>query len=105
MTNQHTNISRRFHSTPGEVIRMKIHIANTRSKMSQRRVIRVREGEASFLTEANSFITLLVDGESSFEDRDLTNRLFPDQLFFNIFIQFIGFDMVCQILTNDLYLV
>ncbi|KPK28486.1 MAG: hypothetical protein AMJ61_02220 [Desulfobacterales bacterium SG8_35_2] len=45
---------------------MKIFVTNKNSKMSQRRSIRVRNGEATFLAEANSFITLLVDGESPF---------------------------------------
>lgn len=45
---------------------MKIYVTNHTSKMSQRRMIRVRDGEATFLAEADSFITLLVDGESPF---------------------------------------
>jgi hypothetical protein len=45
---------------------MKIYVTNKTSSMSQRRMIRVREGEGTFLAEANSFISLLVDGESPF---------------------------------------
>ena len=45
---------------------MKIYITNSRSKMSQRRMLRVRNGEARFTAEADSFITLLSDGESPF---------------------------------------
>ncbi len=45
---------------------MKIFVTNKNNKMSQRRMIRVRDGEAVFLAEANSFITLLADGESPF---------------------------------------
>ena len=45
---------------------LKIYVTNHTSKMSQRRMIRVRDGEATFLAEADSFITLLVDGESPF---------------------------------------
>jgi len=45
---------------------MKIYVTNKKSKMSQGRIIRVRNGEAMFFAPANSFITLLVDGESPF---------------------------------------
>ncbi|MBS0000494.1 MAG: hypothetical protein KFF73_16055 [Cyclobacteriaceae bacterium] len=45
---------------------MKIYVTNKNSKMSQRGPIRVRDGEAIFFAEANSFITLLADGESPF---------------------------------------
>jgi len=51
---------------PSDTEWMKIYVTNENSKMSQRRMIRVREGIASFVAEANSFITLLVDGESPF---------------------------------------
>lgn len=51
---------------PDDTEWMKIYVTNEDSKMSQRRMIRVREGVASFVAEANSFITLLVDGESPF---------------------------------------
>jgi hypothetical protein len=45
---------------------MKIYTTNKRRKMSRGRVIRVRNGEATFSVETNSFITLLADGESPF---------------------------------------
>jgi hypothetical protein len=45
---------------------VKIYVTNNKSKMSQRRPVRVRNGEAMFTAEANSFITLLVDGEAPF---------------------------------------
>lgn len=45
---------------------MKIYVTNRKNKMSPGRMIRVRDGMASFIAEANSFITLLVDGESPF---------------------------------------
>ncbi len=51
---------------PAEVEWMKIYTTNKRRKMSPGRIIRVRDGEATFSVEANSFITLLVDGESPF---------------------------------------
>ncbi|MFC2123202.1 hypothetical protein ACFLU5_00200 [Bacteroidota bacterium] len=51
---------------PTETEWMKIYVTNIKSKMSQQRSIRVRDGEARFFAEANSFITLLADGESPF---------------------------------------
>jgi len=51
---------------PGDTEWMKIFVTNKSSKMSRRRMIRVRDGEAMFLAEANSFITLLADGEPPF---------------------------------------
>jgi hypothetical protein len=44
----------------------KVYVTNETSKMSPGRPVRVRNGEASFLAEANSFITILADGESPF---------------------------------------
>ena len=51
---------------PAETEWMKIYTTNKKRNMSQGRRIRVRDGEAMFFAEANSFITLLVDGESPF---------------------------------------
>ena len=51
---------------PTDIEWMKVFVTNTRSKMSQRRMVRVRDGEGTFTAEAHSFITLLVDGESPF---------------------------------------
>jgi hypothetical protein len=51
---------------PAETEWMRIYTTNKRRNMSQGRRIRVRDGEATFFAEANSFITLLVDGESPF---------------------------------------
>ncbi|MDH3648952.1 MAG: hypothetical protein OEQ53_04675 [Saprospiraceae bacterium] len=45
---------------------MKIYVTNENSNMSARRMIRVRNGVARFVAEANSFITLLADGENPF---------------------------------------
>jgi hypothetical protein len=51
---------------PQDMAWMKIYVTNEKSKMSQRRSVRVSNGEANFYAEANSFITLLADGESPF---------------------------------------
>jgi hypothetical protein len=51
---------------PADTGWMKIFITNKKSKMERGRMIRVRDGEATFSAAANSFITLLVDGESPF---------------------------------------
>ncbi len=51
---------------PAETEWMRIYTTNKKRNMSQGRRIRVRDGEAMFFAEANSFITLLVDGESPF---------------------------------------
>jgi len=51
---------------PENIKWMKIFVTNRKSKMSQGRMIWVRNGEAIFYAQANSFITLLVDGESPF---------------------------------------
>jgi hypothetical protein len=51
---------------PADMEWMKVYVTNQTSKMSQRRSVRIRNGEANFFAEANSFITLLADGESPF---------------------------------------
>ena len=51
---------------PSDLQWMRIFVTNDRSNMSQGRRIRVQNGTAYFLAEANSFITLLADGESPF---------------------------------------
>ena len=51
---------------PEEMKWVKIFVTNKNSSMSKGRPVRVRNGEANFYAEANSFITLLADGESPF---------------------------------------
>jgi hypothetical protein len=51
---------------PSDVRWIKVFVTNEKSSMSQRRMAWVRNGEATFFAESNSFITLLVDGESPF---------------------------------------
>jgi hypothetical protein len=51
---------------PSGVRRMKIFVTNEQRSMSQGRRTWVRNGTATFLAESNSFITLLMDGESPF---------------------------------------
>jgi hypothetical protein len=51
---------------PDKVRRVKVFVTNERTSMAQQRTIWVRNGEATFFASSNSFITLLVDGESPF---------------------------------------
>lgn len=51
---------------PSDVRRLKVFVTNEQRSMSQGRRAWVRNGTATFLAESNSFITLLVDGESPF---------------------------------------
>jgi hypothetical protein len=51
---------------PSDIRWMKVFVTNEKRSMSQRRMAWVRNGEATFFAESNSFITLLVDGESPF---------------------------------------
>ena len=51
---------------PSDVRRMTIFVTNDISSMSKGRRAWVRNGTATFFAESNSFITLLVDGESPF---------------------------------------
>ena len=51
---------------PADIQWMKIYTTNRKRKMSRGRPIRVIEGKATFFMDGNSFITVLVDGESPF---------------------------------------
>ena len=51
---------------PSDARRMTIFVTNDMSSMSKGRRAWVRNGTATFYAESNSFITLLVDGESPF---------------------------------------
>ncbi len=51
---------------PSDIEWIKIRVTNEKSNYAARRPVRVREGTAQFVAEANSFITLLADGESGF---------------------------------------
>ena len=51
---------------PADVRRVKVFVTNERTSMAEQRSW-VRNGEANFFIHSNSFITLLVDGESPFQ--------------------------------------
>lgn len=55
-----------LHGIPENLEWVKIWVTNEHSNNTRKRSIRVREGVATFTGEANSFITLVADGQSSF---------------------------------------